>query len=192
MGAWVHNTNCVPCGGQYNNESDEFWDHVNSNELSDDGLYHPKPLLDAEIKRVKNWAFNRKQFFDKWKNYDLTDIPAETRSLLFGKADRALANSMTPDDLAAVMKESRGVDIRKEDGTSHNHLKNEWPESRRNILSVISYPIPKNMAPISLKYRLNQLQSWGKGNSREAQALKDKIGDLSNLVDHYESLFKNP
>src|SRR5947209_16552744 len=49
--------------------------------------------------------------------------------LLWGKADRAIRKNMTPDDLAAVVKEGRGVEIKKGEDRKSTRLNSSHANS---------------------------------------------------------------
>jgi hypothetical protein len=102
-------------------------------------------------------------------------MPKETQELLSGKADRAIRKSMTPDDLAAVVKEGRGVEILKEDGTPYQHGL-EYEGARNSVINAME----------KIKARLETLNERGNAKPGEVEVLNEKLGDLSKLLDHYE------
>jgi hypothetical protein len=146
-------------------------------------------LSKKELANVEKWSNNRNKYLKKWREKDLSEFPEETQRLLNGSADRSIRKSMTPDDMAAVMKEQRGVDILREDGTPYKHLADEWPNARRSILNNIGgEDRPGKFTGI--KGRLKDLDARGLGGSKEAGLLREKISDLSNILDDYESLLR--
>lgn len=96
---------------------------------------------------------------------------------------------MIHDDMAAVMKERRGVEILKQDGTPYKHLSYEWPNDRRSILNDIGREDRPGKFT-GIKGRLNDLETNGLGGTKEASLLREKLGDLSNIIDDYESLLR--
>jgi hypothetical protein len=139
------------------------------------------------LSNVEKWSGNRNKYLKKWREKDLSKYPEETKKLLWGSADRSIRKGMTPDDLAALMKERRGVDILKEDGTPFKHLAKEWPDAEQSIKKTIGDVVRPGKFT-GIKGRLKSLESNGLGRSEEAALLHEKSGDLSKMLDNYESL----
>jgi hypothetical protein len=156
-------------------------------QLSKKARNEPAPLTNKELANVEKWSDNRNKYLKKWREKDLSEYPEETQRLLKGSADRSIRKNMTPDDMAAVMKEQRGVEILKPDGTPYKHLSEEWPNARRSILNTIGREDRPGRFT-GIKGRLNDLEARGLGGSKEASLLREKLGDLSNVLDDYESL----
>lgn len=83
---------------------------------------------------------------------------------------------MSPDDLAAVLKEKRGVPILKPDGTPYKHAASEWPNARNSVQKGIR----------TIRRRLDDLATAGQGGTAEAASLRAKLGDLSRVLDQYK------
>jgi hypothetical protein len=87
---------------------------------------------------VKEWQDQRNRYLKKWREMDVSEFPEETQRLLWGSADRAIRHNMTPDDLAAVLKERRGVVITDRTNEAYDHLK-EWRQARNSITNTIGH-----------------------------------------------------
>jgi hypothetical protein len=142
-------------------------------QLSGVGRTSPSSLSPAELARVEAYQATRNEFLKKWRGFDARELPPETQALVRGKADRSIANSMTPDDLAAVIKERRGDIISKADGHPFDHL-TEFKQARRSVTNTMD------------KIR-DRMQTLGDNAAAEHQALEQKLGDLSRLLDEYEA-----
>jgi len=92
--------------------------------LSQTGRLHPEPLLSHEIQIVERWELERVTLMDRLRTRDLSMLEPGLRSQ-FNSTFRALRDHMTPDDLAAIFKENRGIKIYKGDGDLYNHVR-EW------------------------------------------------------------------
>lgn len=88
---------------------------------------------------------------------------------------------MTPDDLAAVIKEKRGVKIPdpRTPGRYYDHI-GEFEQAAQSIKNAIGN---KDRGIIAA---LDKLKSQGKANSYEYSLLQSKLKDLSSLLDYYE------
>jgi hypothetical protein len=107
-------------------------------QLTDIGKLRPVALSSAELANVEQWSALRNQYLKDWRDIDVSEFPRETQKLLWGSADRSIRKNMSPDDLAAVMKERRGVVILKPDGViPFQHLDQEWPQAKQSILKTI-------------------------------------------------------
>jgi hypothetical protein len=93
---------------------------------------------------------------------------------------------MTPDDLAAVLKEIRGVEISKTDGGVYQHYRDEWPSANRAVKNSIGEFDHQRQTWSGIRGRLERLRDLNQGNTREASLLEDKLSDLSNLLDEYK------
>jgi len=142
-------------------------------QLSDVGRTSPSTLSPAELAQVEAYQATRNEFLKKWRSFDTSELPPETQALVRGKADRSIANSMTPDDLAAVIKERRGDVISKADGNPFDHL-TEFKQARRSVTSTMD------------KIR-DRMRTLGDDAAAERQALEEKLGELSRLLDEYEA-----
>jgi len=161
---------------------------VPEEQLSDIGRYKPVPLSNSELANVGKWSANRNQYLKKWRDLDTSSMPIETQKLLWGSADRSIRKNMTPDDMAAVLKERRGVVILKEDGvTPYKHLQDEWPQAKQSILKTIGTERKPGVYS-GIKGRLRELEEMGVTGTKEVKLLKEKLSDLSNILDSYENL----
>jgi hypothetical protein len=143
-------------------------------QLSPTGRSNPVPLTPAEEANVGKWSRIYNTYLKTSRDTDLSALPPKIRQLI-GRADNSIEHSMTPDDLAAVMKERRGITIYRSDGvTPYQHLASEWPQARLSVTKAIR----------AIK---EQLQIVQKG-SQEYTILQQKLSDLSRLLDNYETL----
>jgi len=147
---------------------------VAEDQLSAKGINDPVPLEPHERAAIEKYQAERNRYLERWREPD-TSMPKETQDLLWGKADRAIRKNMTPDDLAAVVKEGRGVEIPKEDVTPFNH-----GEEYRGARNAAKNQMEK------IKARLKALEEGGAAKPGEIDALQEKLGDLSKLLDSYE------
>ena len=149
---------------------------TSEDQLSSKGANDPVPLTPSERASVEQYQSTRNKFLDRWREPD-TSMPRETQDLLWGKADRAIRKNMTPDDLAAVVKEGRGVSIDKADGTPFQHGR-EYEGARNSIVNTME----------KIKARLKGFTDHGGAQPGEVEALTEKYGDLSRLLDQYEQI----
>ena len=148
-------------------------------QLSDIGRYEPVPLTKNELAAVDNWTKLRNVHLKKWREIDISIFPEETGSLLKGKSLNAIRKNMKPDDLAAIIKEKRGVIIYKPDGiTPYKHLDGEWVGAQRAIIKELR----------KINDRIKILQKNIEVNSREINILQDKQGDLMKVWSEYKML----
>ena len=150
-------------------------------QLTEKGLNEPVPLTKKEQSSVEGWQSERNRYLKKWRETDIDGVSDDVSRLLGGKgADNAIRKSMTPDDAAAVIKERRGVKILDEEGNPYDHVK-EATDAMASVRNRI----------IDIQERL-QSASDGKTTltERETGLLQDKLGDLSRLLDFYESVIK--
>lgn len=149
--------------------------------LSDQALDRPEPLRPEEINFINGeWKPARDEYLNRWESVDYqAEYPwmdNETLSLL-RKADNAVASHMTPDDLAAVLKDERGVRIRKPDGTPYDHL-TEWDNARGSVVNAIT----------ELQDRLDQSKpGHPEAGTPEHDLFQEKLSDLSSVLDTYKS-----
>ena len=146
-------------------------------QLTEAGLNKPVPLTPQELAAVMEWQNLRNGYLKKWREMDLSAYPEKTQHLLRGSADRAIRGGMTPDDLAAVIKEKRGIAILNDEGKVYDHL-TEAEESMRSVAEALE----------KINERIGYLYATAPGATAEIQVLKDKLSDLSTLLDAYERL----
>jgi len=89
---------------------------------------------------------------------------------LLDKTTKQLRDRMTPDDLAAIMKEERGIRIPKAEGGTFDHIGNEWKQVQESFENALNGP-------------------W-LGNLEEAKILNTRFGELSRLWDRFEKLIE--
>ena len=142
-------------------------------QLTDIGRNNPSQLAAHELAVIEEWQAKRNTYLKVWREFDAKRFPSETRDLLFGKADRAIRNNMTPDDLSAVLRERRGEMILKSDGTPFNH--------------ILEYAQARNAVKRALRTIDARLEALGDVDTPETRALEAKRRDLSVLVDQYET-----
>lgn len=156
-------------------------------QLTVKGLLEPDTLHIAELSNIEQWEGIRNKFLKKWRDIDVSAFPPETQRLLQGSADKVIRKNMKPDDLAAILKENRGVKIIKPDGEFYEHKK-EFNQAREAILKIIGGK-GSHQRP-GLKDRSSTLAADGRTHTLEYQLLQERLSDLSNLLGAYKSLQK--
>ena len=127
-------------------------------------------LTREELARVRTWEAARNSYLKRWREVDTSPYPKEVAELL--GPEGSVRKAMTPDDLAAVIKEKRGVKIKKAEHAYFDHI-TEYNQASSNI-----------------KTRITAIQDLLKrfpAESEEGMILREKLGDLSRLLDLYES-----
>ena len=137
--------------------------------LSEAGLKHPAPLLSHEIETITQWMFERKSILEKIPALDLSTINPKMRGLIT-KVNNSLRDHMTPDDLAAILKEKRGVTISKKSGEQFDHFFDEWGDVKNSMRNTIKEA--KNLT------------------KEELLILGGKIGEISLMWDRFEKLME--
>jgi hypothetical protein len=156
-------------------------------QLTVKGLLEPDTLRITELGRIEQWEGVRNTFLKQWRAVDVSGFPPETQRLLQGKADKVIRKNMTPDDLAALMKENRGVAMNKPPGGHDNH-KAKFKQAREAILNVIDGQQEGTQHTPGLKDRLQTLEQAGRTHTQEYRLLDERLRDLNRLLDAYETL----
>ena len=141
--------------------------------LSDKGLNHPVPLTPEELDVVRRWAAWRERFQQRWKD-EPRFKDEQTKRLLRGKADNAVGDHMKPDDVAGVLKENRGVEIRKDNGLLQDHLA-EADQTLRSLRNTVE----------GIEQRLRYLRRTGKAEAGEIELLEARLADLNAALREY-------
>ncbi len=153
---------------------------VGTQQIGPAGLNHPVPLLPHEFHKIQKWTKIKDGYLKKWVEKDISGVRVEIQDLLVKtKADKTIHKHMTPDDLAAIFKEDRGVKIFKNNGELFKHkLEGDYAsESLGNTAT-------------KLKDELTKLQISGKKDTLEHSLLQEKLSDLSKLKDSYADLIR--
>ncbi|HKY70159.1 MAG TPA: hypothetical protein VJ205_04605 [Gammaproteobacteria bacterium] len=158
-------------------------------QVSDAGLNKPVPLLSEEKRTVDCWTQALNQYGKKNQYYQSLDwLSEETKTLLIGSsADRSIMHSATPDDLAAILKEGRGISIIKPDGSAYDHYK-EWQDTQNAIAKLVTWQTKSDTGNIPA--RIQALQKQGLGDSMEVKLLQEKYNDVRALESLYQDLIK--
>jgi hypothetical protein len=90
---------------------------------------------------------------------------------LLTRSDNAIRDHMTPDDIAATLKEGRGVQITGPGGRVYDHI-TEVAQARTNVITTIE----------EIKARLQELNIAG-GPQVEIDLLESKLSELSDFLD---------
>lgn len=143
---------------------------IEETQLTNMGRNIP-PLTSEELARVLEWQDIRNKFLKEWREKDFSTFVPDLQNRL-KKVTNSIRKNLTPDDIAAVIKEKRGVQILKLDGTPFNHLE----ENEQAIDSIV-----KTIK--ELKTQMNR----DIGNHIKCETL---IGDLSNLKDEMIKIIK--
>ena len=96
-------------------------------------------------------------------------------------------HSATPDDLAAILKEGRGISIIKPDGSAYDHYK-EWQDTQNAIAKLVTWQTKSDTGNIPA--RIQALQKQGLGDSMEVKLLQEKYNDVRALESLYQDLIK--
>ncbi len=142
---------------------------VKKDVLSETARLHPSPLLRHEETIVEQWTIERLRLLERWRVQDVSAVNEKMYDLL-NKCHTQLRVRMTPDDLAAIIKEQRGIKIPKIEGGAFDHINNEWRQVQDSFKKSFNGP-------------------WS-GTLEEAQILSTKFGDLSRLWDRFEKLIE--
>lgn len=137
--------------------------------LSETARLYPSPLLGHEERIIEQWAMERVRLLERWQVQDVSVVNEKMYDLL-NKCRTQLRVRMTPDDLAAIVKEQRGLKIPKIEGGSFDHLNNEWRQVQDSFKNAFNGP-------------------WS-GNIEEARILNERFGDVSRLWDRFETLIE--
>ena len=178
---WVHNAgkNC-----SCENTSKAPATSTNPDDiLSDIGKNKPVPLTSLEIKKVTEWSEVRLKYLSDAKSQNLSSITDTQVKNLIAKARNSIQKNMTPDDLAAVIKEQRGVKIPdpRNPGKNYDHI-SEFRQAANSIKNAMGNT-DSNTGIIGA---MKNISSQGKTNSYEYALLKNELKSLSNLLDYYE------
>lgn len=122
------------------------------------------PLTLTEIQKILRWQDHRNSFLKKWRNLDFTHHVQDLESKL-DKARNSIKKNLTPDDLAAVIKERRGEQILDINGIAYNHL---W-ENRQALSSIVN--------------ATKALRSQMAKNPLNFSEFEELLSDLSKLKD---------
>ncbi len=135
--------------------------------LSEKARLHPVPLFKHEEKIIEQWTGERLRLLEQWKVQDIASVNEKMYDLL-NKCRTQLRDRMTPNDLAGIIKENRGVYVPKIEGGTFNHLENELLEVENSFKNAFKGP-------------------WA-GSLEEARILNERFGELSRLWDRFGKL----
>ena len=147
---------------------------VAEEQLTDVGRSSPVPLTGSELSRVTRWQDVRNRYLKTWREKNTSGFSEDTQDLLWGSADRSIRKNMTPDDLAAVLKEKRGVKITSDSGKVYDHMQ-ERAQAMRSIEKQVS----------KIQKRIQQLESSDTAADGEVEALQEKVNALSTMQAMY-------
>jgi hypothetical protein len=131
-------------------------------------LNHPSPLTLQEQEIVSQWMFERKDLLNKWAFQDTKVVNRKMHDKLDAVFNQ-LQDHMTPNDLAAILKERRNIRILKQDGREYDHF-SEWLQAKHSLRNALTGP-------------------WG-NNLNEAAILNSRLSDMSKLLDRYINLIE--
>ena len=147
-------------------------------QLTDVGLNEPVKLKPFMKARINKWANKRNKYLKKWREKDLSNVPAETRKLVKGKVDNSVMRNMNPDDFAGYAKEMEGAVIPKKEGGFFSHKK-EVKQARQSMIKRRE----------SIELRLGKLADTP-ANAVERSILSEKLSDLGSLLNYAGELVK--
>ncbi|HEV2524691.1 MAG TPA: hypothetical protein VGU44_06125, partial [Gammaproteobacteria bacterium] len=142
---------------------------VKKDILSETARLHPSPLFKHEETIIAQWTVERLRLLEKWKAQDLSAVNEKMNRFL-DKCYSQLRDHMTPDDLAAIMKEQRGVKIFKEEGSIFDHFGNEWKQAQKSFKNAFNGPKPKSLI--------------------EEQIVNERFGDISRMWTTYREMIE--
>ncbi|KYH06964.1 hypothetical protein A1704_21145 [Chryseobacterium cucumeris] len=140
-------------------------------QLTSTGKNKP-PLTPEELQRVIDWQNYRNNFLKKWRDLDFSHHLQDLKRKL-EKARNSIKKNLTPDDLAAVIKEKRGEQILDSNGIPYDHL----AENEQAMNSIIN-------ATKALKSQMSK-------NPLNYQEFEDLLKDLSKLKEEINKTIKN-
>ncbi|WP_010304305.1 DUF637 domain-containing protein [Candidatus Odyssella thessalonicensis] len=153
-------------------------------QLTEKGRHTPVSLTVEELHKVQECTQARNKYLKKWREADLSDLPQETRRLI-SKTEEAVRKHLSPDDVAGVLKEDRGIVIMTPD-RKIGELK---PADHIKELNEASAGI-KNRIEILREARSRLFQSPGTEKARKI--LEESIKDTSKLLDIYTKNIGKP
>lgn len=110
----------------------------------------------------------------------MVEFPRKTLKLLKEtKADKAIKNSMSPDDLAGVYIEARGVTIPKKNSEPFSYI-NEAEHALSSFKNVLD-----SKKSESIIRRIQELNEADQFETHEVRLLKEKLSDLIIIKDSY-------
>lgn len=130
----------------------------------------------GELAQVRSWEKWLGKYLKRWRERDVSHFPKESRKLLKPQDGvvNAIKDHLKPDDMAALLKENRGVEIRPPDGPLNNHL-----QEVANALDSVRTAAGKVLERIRL------LERTGEAVPGELELLREKLGDYSRILDGY-------
>ncbi|MCF9047117.1 polymorphic toxin-type HINT domain-containing protein [Acinetobacter nectaris] len=183
---WVHNAG-KKCA--CNSESEELpkLSDDPKDSLSKKGLNEPVKLTPAERETVEKWAALRFEYIKKIEKEDYSVIQDPILRQAITRAENSIRDSMTADDLAAILKESRTppVQILKDNGKPYDHIK-EGEDAYNAITKALFGKNPeKSWQGSNIKKRLGELEKRNQTDSAEYQLLQSKQAELTGLRNKY-------
>jgi len=134
----------------------------------------------AERVRVQKWEVRLHEYLKRWREAAVEHLPEKTRELLRGtKTDNSILDHMTPDDMAAVLKEQRGVRIPSTklhaDGSTRyfDHI-TEARNARNSVQNLVD----------DVTSRLERVRRKG-AVAGEIELLEQKLNDLTQMLAVY-------
>lgn len=145
-----------------------------SDILSVKDLNLPVPLTSLEVELVEDWIFYRKSLLDVWESQDISFV-SQKIAFLLDKVEEQLRKHMTPGDLAALLKEKRGVEIHGRDGKIFKH-DNEWVDAKTSMENAVE----------AIKKALGDNRT----SPEQATLLQERVSQISKMWDKYEKLLE--
>ncbi|SDC21742.1 polymorphic toxin-type HINT domain-containing protein [Acinetobacter boissieri] len=183
---WVHNAG-KKCACRSENEEIPKLSDDPKDSLSKKGLNEPVRLTPAERETVEKWAALRFKYIKKVEKEDYSVIQDPILRQAITKAENSIRNSITADDLAAILKESRTppVKITNENGKIYDHI-NEGEGAYLAISKALLGVKPERpWLGSNIKKRLGELEKRNQTDSAEYQLLQSKEAELTGLINKY-------
>ncbi len=145
-------------------------------QLSNTGKTLPQPLTSDEQRSLEQAATERNRVLRISREADLSALPEAMQNIL-RRAENAVRDHMKPDDLAAVIKEERGVEITNAVGRVYDHVA-EVETAREGVLNAIATvkdELGRVDAAVGGYGERELLQAWLSRYSKFLDTVKSKI-----------------
>ena len=143
-------------------------------QLTSAGRERPVPLTNAELGAIQEITGTRNQVLQMSREADLRAVPQSVRDSM-RRAENALRDHLTPDDMAAALKEARGESIPRPGGGVYDHGL-EVAAARRSIVNMLD----------EVKVRMTEIERGGIAAAGEQETLQSWLSQYSIMLDLIE------
>ncbi len=144
-------------------------------QLTTAGRERPVPLTNSELGAVQEVSSLRNQVLKMSREADLSALPQPLQDSM-RRAENALRDHLTPDDMAAALKEARGEYIPRPGGGVYDHAA-EVAAARTSIVNMLE----------RLKARLTEIDRGIVASAAEREHVQGWLSQYSILLDLIES-----